>query len=152
MRWFIVIFCSMLLLGSAAKASDGRVLKVLPQFLDTNGLDSITPSLYDRDAYQALLRRNPKLRSGIRFAVQWKAHALETEPLTIRVEMRGTPGKDLPKESSIETEVHQRHWFSHWAYLKLDEDKYKAFGEVTAWRVTLWDRDKLLSEQKSFLW
>ncbi|HEX3798896.1 MAG TPA: hypothetical protein VH413_09355 [Verrucomicrobiae bacterium] len=152
MRWFLVVCCSMLVLGSTANAADGRVLKVLPQFLDLQGREAITPSLYDRDAYQAILRKNPKLRSGIRFAIQWKANAPATEVLKLRVEMRGTPEKDLPKESSIEMEVHQHHWFSHWAYIKLGEDKYKALGEVTAWRVTLWDGDKLLSEQKSFLW
>jgi hypothetical protein len=29
---------------------------------------------------------------------------------------------------------------------------YRQFGELIAWRATLWDDDKLLSEQKSFLW
>jgi hypothetical protein len=31
-------------------------------------------------------------------------------------------------------------------------DEYKKLGELVAWRVTLWDGDKLLAEQKSFLW
>ena len=51
----------LLLLGSlsAASASDavtGRVVKVLPLLLDLKGQDAISPSLYDRDAYQAYLR------------------------------------------------------------------------------------------------
>jgi hypothetical protein len=152
MRWFIALCCSVLVLASTANAADGRVLKVLPQFLDADGHQSITPSLYDRDAYQALLRRTPSKRSTLRFAVQWKAHAPASETLKLRVEMRGTPIKDLPKETSVELSVHQHHWFSHWAYLALDKDQYKAFGDITAWRVTLWDGEKLLGEQKSFLW
>jgi hypothetical protein len=66
--------------------------------------------------------------------------------------MRGVPVKDLPRETSVELPVRQHHWFSHWAYLVLGKDDYKSFGEVTAWRVTLWDGDQLLGEQKSFLW
>ncbi len=144
--------CLCLALAPAARAAEGRVLKVLPQFLDDQGRHALSPSLYDRDAYQAFLRRNPEKRSALRFAVEWKASVPATEPLKLRVEMRGVPGKDLPKSTSIELEVRQKHWFSHWAYVVLSKDDYKAFGEVTAWRVTLWDGDQLLSEQKSFLW
>ena len=152
MRWLMVWLCWGLVLGSAAEAAEGRVLKVLPQFLDKKGQHALTPSLYDRDAYQAFLRRNPAKRSGLRFAIQWKAQVPESESLTLRVEMRGAAQTELPKESTLELPVRQHHWFSHWAYLLLSEDEYKKFGEVTAWRVTLWDGDKLLDEQKSFLW
>jgi hypothetical protein len=47
MRWLIVCFLG-LALAFSAEAAEGRILKVLPQFLDTNGLSSLTPSLYDR--------------------------------------------------------------------------------------------------------
>jgi hypothetical protein len=140
------------MLASTAKAAEGKVLKVLPQFLDKQGQSALSPSLYDRDAYQALLRRNPAKRSALRYAVEWKASTPETKALKLRVEMRGTAGADAPKESSLESPVHQHGWFSHWAYLVLSEADYQKFGEVTAWRVTLWDGDQLLSEQKSFLW
>jgi hypothetical protein len=36
--------------------------------------------------------------------------------------------------------------------MRFDGDAYKQFGEVTAWRVSLWSGDQLLGEQKSFLW
>jgi hypothetical protein len=150
MRWLMVCLCWGLAFGSVAEAAEGRVLKVLPQFLDQQGRQALTPSLYDRDAYQAFLRRNPGKRSGLRFAVQWKAQA--SEHLKLRVEMRGVTQSDLPRETTIDQPVQQHHWFSHWAYLALRDDAYKNFGEVTAWRVTLWDGDQLLSEQKSFLW
>ncbi len=71
------LLLSFLLLGSlsAAFAGDtatGRVVKVLPFFLDLNGQKALSPSLYDRDAYQAYLRRHADQRSAIRFDVLWK--------------------------------------------------------------------------------
>jgi hypothetical protein len=150
MRWLMAFFCWVLIFGSVAEAADGRVLKVLPQFLDQDGRQALSPSLYDRDAYQAFLRRNPAKRSGLRFAVQWKAHT--ADQLKLRVEMRGVAQSDQTRATTIEQPVQQHHWFSHWAYLVLRDKAYKDFGEVTAWRVTLWDGDQLLSEQKSFLW
>ena len=39
-----------------------------------------------------------------------------------------------------------------WNGIALTGEDYKAFGEVTAWRVTLWDGETMLAEQKSFLW
>lgn len=152
MRRLLVLFCAVLLLSPAARAAEGRIMKVLPQFLDKEGRASLTPSLYDRDAYQFVLRNNPGKRSTLRFAVQWKANTPQSELLRIRVEMVGAVKTDLPKRTSIEMPVRQHHWFSHWAYVVMPKDLYKAFGDVTAWRVTLWDGDKLLSEQKSFLW
>ena len=40
----------------SAQAATGRVIKVLPQFLDLKGRNSLTPSLYERDVYQNVLR------------------------------------------------------------------------------------------------
>ena len=51
-----------------------------------------------------------------------------------------------------EMAARQHHWFSHWAYITLNKEDYKKLGEVTAWRVLLLDGEKVLSEQKSFLW
>ncbi|HWF19575.1 MAG TPA: hypothetical protein VG754_09910 [Verrucomicrobiae bacterium] len=130
----------------------GSVLKVLPQFLDQKGQSALTASLYDRDAYQAFLRKNPRKRSTLRFAVQWKAKVPESDPLSLRVEIIGAAKTDMPRQTSIETAVRQHHWFSHWTYLTMPKEQYKDVGDVTAWRVTLWDGDKMLSEQKSFLW
>ena len=154
LRRLFFLICLVSLLNSPARAAEaeGRVLKVLPQFLDQKGQSSLTPSLYDRDAYQAFLRRNPAKRSALRFAIQWKAKLPETVPLQLRAEIIGAAKTDTPKRTSIETEVHQHGRFSHWANLTLSKQQYKDFGDVTAWRVTLWDGNKLLAEQKSFLW
>jgi hypothetical protein len=152
MRWLTVLIGCSLLLSPPAQAAEGSVLKVLPQFLDKKGLASVSPRLYNRDAYQALLRRIPARRSTLRFAVQWKAKAPETEPLKLRVELIGAALTNAPQRTMLEHPVRQHHWFSHWTNLTLSREQYKSFGDVTAWRVTLWDGDKLLGEQKSFLW
>ncbi len=156
MRWFLILFLCSFTLGSAAAEAEGRVLKVLPQLLDKKGRNSTTPSLYDRDAYQAFLRLHPTNISALRFAIQWKAKTPETQPLKLRVEIRGMARNlgegELPKQTTLEQTVYQHHWFSHWASVNLNAEEYKGFGEVTAWRVTLCDGDRKLSTQQSFLW
>jgi hypothetical protein len=136
-----------------AHAATGKVIKVLPQFLDTKGRTSLSPSLYERDAYQALLRVHPERRSGMRFFIQWKAKGQVTAGLTLRLELRGGVQGDLPRELILESKLPLKTgWFSHWADLTLKEESYKELGGVTSWRVTLWDGAKMLGEQRSYLW
>ncbi len=133
-------------------AATGKVVKVLPHFLDRQGRHMLSPSLYDRDAYQAELRKNPEQRSGVRFDVQWRGRsAIKNEAATLRVELRGTAKGDLPTQLVLETPV-KITGTGHWARLNLTGEAYKNFGEITAWRVTLWAGDQLIGEQKSFLW
>lgn len=40
----------------------------------------------------------------------------------------------------------------NWSALSLSKDEYCTLGELSAWRITLWDGSNLLAEQKSFLW
>jgi hypothetical protein len=151
MRRLIFILALCCFVSAAASAATGRVIKVLPQFLDLKGRHALSPSLYDRDAYQAYLRVHTNDISGMRFAVQWKGSAASA-PLKLRVEIRGITHGDLPPKVVLEQDVKPGGWFCHWACLPLAGDDYKKIGEVTAWRATLWDGNKLLGEQKSFLW
>ena len=149
----LVLICLGLWLGlNAGFSAEGRIIKVLPQFLDKDGKSALTPSLYDRDAYQAILRKTPAKRSAIRYAVQWKAEASADQSLKLRLELRGTVQGDLPQQVTFEFPVRQHHWWSHWAYLVIKEEDYKKLGEITAWRVTLRNADQQIGEQKSFLW
>ena len=127
-------------------------MKVLPQLLDLQGRQTVSPSLYERDAYQAFLRQHTNQISGFRFAIQWKAHGSASAPLKLKIEMRGAARGDLPTHMTIERDVEPGGWFSHWISVPLTGEDYKKFGNLTAWRVTLWEGDKLLSEQQSFLW
>ena len=135
-----------------ASAATGRVIKVLPQFLDKDGHHALSPSLYERDSYQAWLRKHPEEQSGMRFAVQWKSHGGVYSPLKLRVEIRGSVKDGPPTHTVLETEVKPGGWFSHWTTLTRTGDTWTKSGDVTAWRATLWEGDQLLSEQKSFLW
>jgi hypothetical protein len=150
-------FCILLLatgLWAAAHAADGvsgKIIKVLPFFLDHEGQIAKSPSLYDRDAYQAELRENTNLVSGIRYDVQWSAKNAGNARLKIRIELRGTTSSNLPKFKTLEAEV-KDGYFSTWTPLPLTGEAYHQFGAVTAWRATIWDGERLLGEQKSFLW
>ena len=155
MRWVWTLWMLAACLAAAvsAEAATGRVIKVLPEFLDLQGRNSLTPSLYERDAYQVKLRDHPKERSGMCFYVNWKTKGAVWEPLVVRLEVRGTAQGKLPENLVLEQLVENRGgWFSHWTEITLKGEAYKKMGSVTAWRVTLWEGRQLLGEQKSFLW
>ena len=146
-----LIVLSSLLLAVSASAASGKVVKVLPHFLNAKGQHTTSPSLYDRDAYQAFLRKNPDKVSGLRYDVQWRARGT-TGPVKLRVELRGIAQGNLPRSKTIEAEVKAGSGSSRWNGVALMGEDYKAFGEVTAWRVTIWDGETQIGEQKSFLW
>src|SRR6185295_856093 len=125
-----ILLLQLFFLGAALSvpAATGRVMKVLPHFLDQAGRHTLSPSLYDRDAYQAVLRQHPEQRSGIRFDVQWKAHGAASTPLKLRVELRGVAHGDAPRQFVLEEEI-KPAWLSHWSSLPLAGEDYKNFGD-----------------------
>ena len=149
------ILIALLLLGSlpafAADAVTGKVVKVLPFFLDQQGRNARSPSLFDRDAYQFYLRDHTNEISAVRYDVQWKTAKSAGEKLNLRVELRGVGETGLPKNKILEAEVTPKT-FGNWTTFTLGGDELKNFGSVVAWRATLWHGDQMLSEQKSFLW
>jgi hypothetical protein len=147
----ILLLLSSLAAVSAADAVTGRLVKVLPLFLDLKGHDAISPSLYDRDAYQVYLRAHTNEVSALRFDVLWKAANAENIKLKLKVELRGVGAGGLPRQTILEQEVTQK-FFRSWTSISLAGGDYKDFGEVVAWRTTLWSGDRMLGEQKSFLW
>jgi hypothetical protein len=148
---WVILVC--LLLSSTAMAGTGRVIKVLPEFLDLQGRTALSPSLYERDAYQAELRAHPERRSGLRFYVQWKTKGAIWQPMNLRLELRGRAEGNLPKQLVLEEPlVNKGTKFTRWTGMTLNGQQYQQLGTVTAWRVTLWEGKRLLGEQKSFLW
>jgi hypothetical protein len=133
----------------AADAAPAKIIKVLPHLLDREGRHTLSPSLYERDAYQAYLRRNPDQCAGLRFDIEWKAKPAEATALVLRVEIRG--GKQA-KPVVLEQPTRRNHWYNRWSSLRVNGDSYRQIGEVIAWRATLWSGDRLLAERKSFLW
>lgn len=151
--WFASLLSLTLFAGLGAlpaTAADSRILKVLPHFLDAQGRQALSPSLYERDAYQALLRKHPEQVSTLRFDIHWKAvrHAGGHPVLRLEVRTSKHQGTDvivleqpLPAKSS-----------GGWTPLTLDRAVYRDAGNIQAWRATLRDGETQLAESKSFLW
>ena len=129
----------------------GRIVKMLPLFLNSKGHDALSPSLYDRDAYQAYLRQHTNEISAIRFDFLWQVENPSAAKYTLRVELRGIGSGGKPTRAGLEQEV-APPLLRHWNSLVLGGADYRNFGELVAWRATLWRGDHLLSEHKSFLW
>jgi hypothetical protein len=133
----------------SGQAATARLVKVLPHFIDRQGRVALNPSLYERDAYQAHLRKTPTERGGLRFDVQWKSRNVVR--LTLKIELRGNKtGRGTT--ALLEEPVRPRGLFSNWSHTTLTGEEYEKFGELSAWRATLWEGDQLIAEQKSFLW
>ena len=147
-RWMTYQVLFWLLAACAARAESGRILKVLPYHLDQKGRHALRPSLYERDAYQAHLRKHPELCTALRFDVHWKGFGLK-DP-TLRVEARGH-SKGQPQQTTVEGKA-TKGWLENWTSLTLAGDAYRNLGELTAWRVTLWSEGKQVAEETSFLW
>ena len=136
--------------GFSTHAAIGKVNKVLPHLLDAQGRHTLSPSLFDRDAYQYELRSRPGLRGGMRFDVLWRVLP-PSKGLTIKVELRGSRSP-APGPIVVAAEARARGSYSQWTRVALSAADYEALGELMAWRVTLWRGDELLSEERSFLW
>jgi hypothetical protein len=132
-------------------AGDCKVLKVLSFLVDQKGRIAVSPSLFDRDAYQAYLRQHLGEVSTVRVDVLWKAVKAPDEKLRISVDLRGLTTNGVPKIYTLETNVAPGR-FGRWTSLELGSETYRDCGSVLAWRARLWNKDEMLSEQKSFLW
>jgi len=152
MRRFLIILLMFAVLPAFADGlPKGRIIKMLPLFLDQKGHDAISPSLYDRDAYQAHLRQHTNEVSAIRFDFLWRVKHPDALKYKLRIELRGIGVSGRPTQTTLEQEVQPKFW-RHWTSLTLEGADYRNFGTLVAWRATLWGGDQLLSEQKSFLW
>jgi len=151
-RWMLVGFLVSAAFPSArqAAAAEARILKVLPHFLDQHGRTALSPSLFERDAYQLLLRENPGKVSAVRFDVQAK-RLPKKAGLMLRLELRGSK-LGLGEARTFETPAVVKGWLSSWTKMNLSKEDYAALGLITAWRATVWDGPTLLAEQQSFLW
>lgn len=146
------LFC-LIFLGVCvgAEAAPPKIMKVLQHLLDQQGRNALYPSLYERDAYQAYLRKNPSKSSALRFDVQWKAPHSKASQFLLRLEVRATKAY-VTQPLVLEQRVVPKGWFSHWSAIKIEEAKFREMGEIVAWRVSLIQDGHEVAEQKSFLW
>jgi hypothetical protein len=147
-RW-AGLFLVWILCGLTLEGASTRIMKVLPHRLDEEGRHTLSPSLYERDAYQAQLRKQPERVTGMRFDVQWKVRRTDAFDLRMRIEIRGS---EDPSVHTLEERVQRRPWFNRWSSITLNQEGLRAVGEVVAWRVTLWRGSQLMAEHRSFLW
>ena len=144
----LLLICALFAAGCTTNPTP-KVVKVLPHFLDLEGRISLDPSLFERDAYQAYLRTHPIERNGVQFDIQWRAPG--HDQLKLLVEMRGGLTNKVTS-ARLELPVKSTGRFSHWSKTALTSTAYSQFGDLTAWRVSLWSGENLLADQKSFLW
>ncbi|MSU32459.1 MAG: hypothetical protein EXS25_07350 [Pedosphaera sp.] len=131
------------------QATEGRVIKVLPHLIDSAGRHTLSPSLYERDAYQSLLRSDPTRVRSLRFDVLWKISKPVPPKLTLRIEMRG--GSDT-KPQVIDRSVKRGFFGRRWSHVQLSEADYKALGKLAGWRVSLVTEASEVASMSSFLW
>jgi hypothetical protein len=150
-RRFAFMLGFLWLTGAGLPAADGKIVKVLQHYLDAQGRHTLSPSLYERDAYQVYLRKNPDKRSALRFDIQWKVRGVEISRLTLRMEVRGSQAhRDKPL--ILEQPAKRNRGLGRWSSMTIEGDAFKQLGEVVAWRATLWAGDQPIAEQRSFLW
>jgi hypothetical protein len=149
--FWLTMLCLLTLTARTYGAAEGKVIKALPEFLDSEGRSALSPSLYDRDAYQLYLRRHPAERTGLKLTVQWKAGGVDWSRTKLRAELRGVLGNNL-HTTTLEIPVKKSSFFGNWTDFKIEGVDYPKFGELVAWHVTLWEGDKQLAELQSFLW
>ncbi len=147
----LFLVCSLALLGEETKSS-ARILKVLPHLLDANGKHALSPSLFERDAYQTHLKSHPEEVSTLRLDVNWMLRERFDVPLELRVEVRFGSGNSIQtlkaKTSLRPKKLRKRGWTS----VQLKKEEYDAAANLIAWRVTVWNGAQQIASQKSFLW
>jgi len=139
----------LLLLGTLPTtdaARPSKISKVLPHWLDLNGRHTLSPSLLERDAYQAKLRADRTLCSGIRFDVKWDKNTSGTVKLQLELRVTGD-AKPIIRELAVKPSRR-----GGWDAITLDGDAFRAMGKIIAWRVLLLHGDIELAECRSFLW
>jgi len=145
----LILITTILGLGGCNTLQTGSgtsVVKVLPHYLDASGNHSDGPTLLHRDVYQDKLRKNPELVRALRYDVNWRG----TGKVKLRLELRSTKaGAETMVIERVETTSGRR---THWTPILIDDATYKTFGQPESWRVSLWQGETQVGEQKSFLW
>ncbi|HEX7652967.1 MAG TPA: hypothetical protein VF607_05640 [Verrucomicrobiae bacterium] len=141
------LFLTLFLAALSAGAAEDKIVKVLPFFVDQQGRIAQSPSLFDRDAYQAELREHPAAVSALRYDILCRA----SSPLKLRLELRGSGTNSVPQIQTLEADIPAGS-LGNWTQINVAGADYQTIGKVLAWHATLWNGTNQVSEQKSFLW
>jgi hypothetical protein len=142
----IILSAALVGCGTLPTHSGIGIVKVLPHYLDESGNHADGPTLLHRDVYQANLRKNPDLVYAVRYDVSWRGDG----EIKVRLELRSA-------KTGVETMVVERietasGHSTHWTPILIDAANYKSIGQPESWRVSLWQGETQVGEQKSFLW
>lgn len=152
MRLLVFLFVVCFGLGSLAEAPRAKAIQVFRFLVDAEGRHALSPSLLDRDAYQAHLREHPAKVNGLRFVIQWKRQSESPANPSIRVEVRSGNGNAIGEFSKTAPLKVRRTRRSQQHRITISGEEYARLGKVIAWRVSLWDGETMLAQEKSFLW
>ena len=148
MRRFAILLLALIMVGCVSFNSftGTGLVKVLPNYLDEEGMHTDGVTLLHRDNYQEVLRESPEKVNGVRYDVNWYGSG----EVLLRLELRSSKAgvKPMVVEQKVDATVPR----SHWTGLLLDEATFKEFGHPQAWRGSLWKEGEELEHLKSFLW
>lgn len=156
--WYVTLFVGLAVVGAAPAHAEryvpAKILKVLPHYLDLNGKHSLSPSLFERDAYQAELRRSRDKVSGMRFDILCRTSVEGGEVWKVRLELRpadsgGAEGDEV--KPLIET-VDVKRRGRAWVRVVVNGERYRRLGGIAAWRAVLIRGDREMAETRSFFW
>jgi hypothetical protein len=150
LRAFPIILMALTFFAMSSRAAEQRVIKVLPHFMDQEGRHANSPSLFERDAYQAWLRKNPEEQSGIRYDIQWQSFI--SGEYVMKLELIGRVADGVPKTKTIERTLVVKNSRRSWDAIRFEGEEFRAFGQVVAWRVSIWQGEEMLTKKQSFLW
>lgn len=152
MRLLVFLFVVCLGLGSAAESPRAKAIQVFRFLVDAAGRHALSPSLLDRDAYQAHLQEHPEEVGGLRFVIRWKRRSETPANPSIRVEVRHGDGNTMGEFSESAPVKVRKTRRSQWHQITISGEEYARLGKVIAWRVSLWDGETRLAQAESFLW
>lgn len=132
-------------------AEEASIVKVLPHLLDLRGRASLAPGLFQRDAYQGQLRKDPNQVSGMRFNIQWRAKGVPTKELVLKVWLK-TSGRSPNDPLELTAPVDGNRRWGRWSAVPYDGKLFTDHGQVLAWKVELRRGETPLATQTSFLW
>ena len=153
LQWFFICLIGLASsFSTRALGASTEILKVLPHWLDRQGRHTVSPSLFERDAYQLHLKEHREEVSTIRFDVNWRLKERGLQGCTLHLEARfgSEEGiQTLEQKTLIETGKRRK---KGWSGLRIPEASFDVQSNLIAWRVRVMRGDEVLATRTSFLW
>ena len=135
-----------------ALGASTEILKVLPHWLDQQGRHTVSPSLFERDAYQLHLKYHREEVSTIRFDVNWRLKERGLQGCMLHLEARfgSKEGIQTLEQKTLIKAGKRRK--KGWSDLRIPKASVDFQSNLIAWRVRVMRGDEVLATRTSFLW